>query len=91
MLRKGQKVQLSKKLRHYIKEDSTGTPSINAGVITHIVSGPYNIKYKGKPKEAYIVACSNIHVTRASIYPIDDQPCDAEFLKEFKEKCLTSA
>lgn len=88
MLRKGQLVQISKTARiSEIYSDGTtySSPSPRAGEITTVVLylGLYTSFRTGVEEEYYLLANSPLKTARSIIFPIDDEPCDEEFLNQF--------
>ena len=79
MLRAGQKVKVSPTTRSRV----TGELNPICGQITTIIRyAEDESKFWGR--ETYYIVGSQHPITRRALWPIDDEPCDKEFLEEFK-------
>lgn len=81
MLKIGQRVKVANKLRNTVNNEHT----VEGGMITTIVGYAGEANTKKGLQECYYVAACKFPITRRSLYPIDDEPCTDEFIKEFKE------
>lgn len=87
MLKIGQKVRVRPDCNRWHKGVVIGL-SKAAGKITVITgyAGNYISVRSKKPEDFYYIALSDIPTSRYALQPIDDEPCDEEFFREyFKE------
>ena len=80
MLRPGQKVKISPIAMH---SDTGDVPNI-AGQITTIVSYA-ELESMAHNKECYYTEAHELAMAREILWPIDDEPCEDEFLEKFKD------
>jgi len=85
MLRNGQKVQVAND--SYITEDGKEQQAKVVGKITTITEfvGSHISPSTGNMEDYYGIACTDRTIARACLLPIDDEPCEEEFLEQFNQ------